>query len=116
MGGMNENWLIMYNRFVVGRGPAILAKAASFDHIIQGNVFVVMEPYPAAIYLATRDVIGVELINNRFYGPVDQLVEGPRMPSVDFDNRILKSGNIARPHPPVRSIFLWQKGLASLDK
>src|SRR5690606_31997567 len=37
MGGMNEAWLFLYNRFVVGRGPAILAKAASFDHIIQGN-------------------------------------------------------------------------------
>jgi len=110
MGGMNEAWLIMYNRFIVGRGPAILAKAASFDHIIQGNVFVMMEPYPAAIDLATRDVIGVELVNNRFYGPVDQLVEGPRMPAVDFDNRILKSGNIARPHPPVRSIYDWQHG------
>ncbi|MGD8413743.1 MAG: malectin domain-containing carbohydrate-binding protein [Candidatus Latescibacterota bacterium] len=109
MGGMNENWLIMYNRFVVGRGPAILAKAASFDHIIKGNVFVMMEPYPAAIYLGTQDTKGIELLNNRFFGPVDQLVEGPSLPAVDFDNRILKSGDINRPHPPVRSIYEWQQ-------
>ncbi len=109
MGGMNENWLIMYNRFTVGRGPAILAKAASFDHIIQGNVFIVMEPYPGAIYIGSEDCTGIELINNRFFGPVDQLVAGPLRPEIEWDNRILKSGNINRPHAPVRSIFDWQR-------
>jgi len=109
MGGMNEAWLILYNRFVVGRGPAVLAKAASFDHIIQGNVFITLEPYPAAIYIGSRDCIGIELINNRFYGPIDQLVGGPGRPAVEFDNRILKSGDVNRPHAPVRSIFAWQQ-------
>jgi hypothetical protein len=109
MGGMNENWLIMYNRFVVGRGPAVMAKVASFDHIIQGNTFVLMEPYPAAIYLGTADCTGIELMNNRFFGPVDQLVEGEIRPEVEWDNRILKSGNINRPQPEVRSIFEWQQ-------
>ncbi|MFV1981674.1 MAG: hypothetical protein ACC655_11015, partial [Rhodothermia bacterium] len=59
--------------------------------------------------LGTEDSKGIELINNRFYGPVDQLVEGPARPAVEFDNRILKSGDINRPHPPVRSIFEWQQ-------
>jgi hypothetical protein len=40
MGGMNENWLILYNRFAVDAGPGVFAKTASFDHIIRGNVFV----------------------------------------------------------------------------
>jgi len=109
MGGMNENWLIMYNRFTVGRGPAILAKAASFDHIIRGNVFIVMEPYPGAIYIGSEDCTGIELINNRFFGPVDQLVAGPMQPEVEFDNHVLKSGNINRPHAPTRSIYEWQQ-------
>jgi hypothetical protein len=109
MGGMNESWLILYNRFVVGRGPAVLAKAASFDHIIQGNVFVMLEPYPAAIYLASADCTGIELVNNRFYGQVEQLTGGAVRPAVEWDNRILASGNIARPHPPVRSIYAWQQ-------
>ncbi|MBN2131443.1 MAG: hypothetical protein JW741_18220 [Sedimentisphaerales bacterium] len=26
MGGMNENWLILHNRFVVDRGPGVFAK------------------------------------------------------------------------------------------
>jgi len=109
MGGMNESWLILYNRFIVGRGPAVLAKAASFDHIIQGNVFVMMEAYPSAIYLGSRDCIGIELINNRFYGNIDQMVGGNARPEVEKDNQILPSGNIARSHPPVRSIYEWQQ-------
>ena len=40
MGGMNENWLILYNRFVVNQGQGVAAQTASFDHIIRGNVFV----------------------------------------------------------------------------
>jgi hypothetical protein len=109
MGGMNEAWLIVYNRFVVGRGPAILAKAASFDHIIQGNVFVTLEPYPGAIYLGSRDCTGIELVNNRFYGDVDQMVAGSVRPAVMHDNRVLASGDVNRPHPPVRSIYDWQQ-------
>lgn len=109
MGGMNESWLIMYNRLVVGRGPAILAKAASFDHIIQGNVFVTLEPYPGAIYLGSRDSIGIELVNNRFYGDVDLIVAGNARPAVMHDNRVLPSGDVNRPHPPVRSIYDWQQ-------
>lgn len=109
MGGMNESWLILYNRFVVGRGPAVLARSASFDHIIQGNVFVMMEPQPAAIYLASADCTGIELVNNRFFGPVDQLTGGAVRPAVEWDNRILKSGDINRPQPAVRSIYAWQQ-------
>jgi hypothetical protein len=99
----------VYNRFVVGRGPAILAKAASFDHIIQGNVFVTLEPYPGAIYLGSRDCTGIELVNNRFYGDVDQMVAGSVRPAVMHDNRVLASGDVNRPHPPVRSIYDWQQ-------
>ncbi|MCF7688668.1 MAG: hypothetical protein K9N01_10235 [Cephaloticoccus sp.] len=109
MGGMNEAWLILHNRFVVGRGPAVIAKAASFDHIIQGNVFVMMEAYPAAIYLASADCTGIELLNNRFYGEIDQLVGGAVRPAVEWDNRVLPSGNINRPQPVVRSIYDWQQ-------
>ena len=49
MGGMNENWLILYSRFVVGSGPGVFAKTASFDHIIRGNVFVFEMIAPAVI-------------------------------------------------------------------
>ena len=109
MGGMNENWLILYNRFVVGRGPAIFAKDASFDHIIRGNVFVMLEPRPAAIYLGSPDCTGIEVIGNRFYGPVGALFGGFVAPAVDRDNRVRASGGIARPRPAVRSIYEWEQ-------
>ncbi len=52
MGGMNENFIIAYNRFVNGWGPAIYAKHASFNHIIRGNLFVSLDPDPAVLYFA----------------------------------------------------------------
>lgn len=109
MGGMNESWLILHNLFVVGRGPGVVMKTASFDHLIQGNVFVLLEPEPAAIYLGTPDCIGVELVDNRFYGPIRQLVGGAIAPAVTRDNRVRAAGEIVRPQPAPRSIFAWQQ-------
>jgi hypothetical protein len=109
LGGMNENWLILNNRFVVGRGPAVFAKDASFDHIIRGNVFVMLEPRPAAVYLETPDCTGIEFSGNRFYGPVSRLFGGAIAPAVDEDNRVRASGGISRPRPAVRSIFEWEQ-------
>lgn len=109
MGGMNEAWLVLHNRFVVGRGPAVVMKTASFDHIIQDNVFVLLDPQPAAIYLGSVDCTGVELVGNRLHGPVTNIVGGPGTPAVDRDNRVLKSGDINRPQPVVRSIYEWQQ-------
>lgn len=109
MGGMNEAWLILHNLFVVGRGPGVVARTASFDHLIQGNVFVLLAPEPAAIYLGTPDCVGVEVIDNRFYGPVRQLVGGAIAPAVERGNRVRAAGEVVRPQPAVRSIFLWQR-------
>ncbi|MFI5357905.1 MAG: glycosyl hydrolase family 28-related protein [Opitutales bacterium] len=109
LGGMNEGWLILYNRFVVGRGPAIMAKDASFDHTIRGNVFVMMEPEPAAIFLGSADCTGIDVVGNRFYGPVGQLFGGATRPAVDQDNRVRRSGDIARPRPAVLSIYEWEQ-------
>ena len=117
LGGMNENWLILHNRFIVGRGPAIFMKDASFDHIIRDNVFVMLEPQPAAIYFGTADCTGVELIGNRFYGPVKDLIGGAILPSVNEDNRIRASGGISRPRPAVRSIYEWEQAhRAEIDR
>ena len=109
MGGMNESWLILHNLFVGGRGPGVVVRTASFDHLIQGNVFVLLEPEPAAIYLGTPDCIGVTLIDNRFYGPVRQLTGGAIAPAIERGNRIRASGQSERPRPAVRSIFEWQQ-------
>jgi hypothetical protein len=109
MGGMNESWLILHNRFVAGRGPGVVAKTASFDHLIQGNVFVLLDPQPAAIYLGSADCTGIELIDNHFYGPVTKLVAGAIPPALERGNRIRTSGESERPQPAVRSIYEWQQ-------
>jgi len=109
MGGMNENFIVAYNRFIVGKGPAISMKHASFDHIIRGNVFVVRDPWPAVFYLGTQDCIGVELVDNTIIGPVSVLVTGQARPLLERGNIVRRHGSIERPRPEVPSIFAWQQ-------
>ena len=109
MGGMNENWLILHNRFVVGSGPGIFAKTASFDHIIKGNVFNLADAKQPALFLATPDCIGVEFIGNRIVGGNGNLHGGAGTPAVARDNQLLPAGEAPRPEPPVPSIFEWQR-------
>jgi hypothetical protein len=110
MGGMNENWLILYNRFVVGSGPGIFAKTASFDHVIRGNVIALSEKDQPGVHLATPDCIGVELIDNRIYGGSDRLVSGAAESEEAKGNRLLPGTEAPPwPEPPVPSIFEWQR-------
>jgi len=109
LGGMNEGWLILHNRFVAGMGPAVFAKDASFDHIFWDNVFVTLDPEPAAVYLATPDCIGIEFIGNRFYGARGRIFGGAIPPAVNRDNWSEETGGINRPRPAVPSIFEWEQ-------
>ena len=118
MGGMNEAWLILHNRFIVQSGPAVFARTSSFDHIIQGNVFVLADPKQPAIHLATADCIGIEIIGNRVYGGAGRLLAGPAKPLLDRDNLFAPlppapsaSLGAGPPHPipTVPSIFAWQR-------
>ena len=110
MGGMNENWLIVYNRFLVENGPGICAKTCSFDHILRGNVIALAQPKHAAVQLASEDCTGIEILDNRILGGNGQLVSGPGKPAVDSGNRFLRL--TAKPPAakrPVPSIFQWQR-------
>ncbi len=109
MGGMNENWLILYNRFRVQKGNGVFAKTASFDHIIRGNVFVLTDPKASMIHLATPDCIGVEVLDNQFYGGNGQLVTGKSPPGVLENNQVLPLSDGPRPQPIVPSIYEWQR-------
>lgn len=109
MGGMNENWLILYNRFQVGAGPGVFAKTASFDHIIRGNVFVLQDKKSPAIQLPTPDCIGIEMIDNRVYGGSGKLYAGSSKPAVEQGNTSAPLAEAARPTAGVPSIYEWQK-------
>ncbi len=111
MGGMNENWLILYNRFVTDSGEGLEAKDASFDHIIRGNVFVLKDEQSPMIRLRTPDCIGVEVIGNALYGGNGELSAGMIEPAVLEENEVhpLPEGDLPpRPTPPVPSIYEWQ--------
>ena len=109
MGGMNENWLILHNRFVVDNGQGVFAKTASFDHIIQGNVFVLKDGRSPMAYLATPDCIGVEIKGNELYGGGGNIVAGLGKPAVNEGNEALPLADAPRPAPAVPSIYEWQQ-------
>ena len=111
MGGMNENWLILYNRFVVEKGAGVFAKTASFDHIIAGNVFVLRDTRAAVLDLRTPDCSGIEALGNIVYGGSGRLCAGLGRLARDEGN-VLKPAQPelpARPTPAVPSIFQWQR-------
>ena len=109
MGGMNENWLILYNRFRVGGGHGVFAKTASFDHVIRGNVFVLKDPKAAMVHLATPDCTGVEILDNLLYGGSGQIASGAARPAVLERNQAKPPDEPPRPTPSVPSIFEWQR-------
>ncbi len=109
MGGMNESWLILHNRFVVDSGVGVLAKTTSFDHIIKNNVFVLKDRKSPMVSLATSDCIGTEITGNKLYGGNGRFVSGPAKPAVIKDNNAFPLGNAQRPIPKVPSIYEWQK-------
>jgi hypothetical protein len=109
MGGMNENWLILYNRFRVEKGSGVSAKTASFDHILRGNVFVLADPKASMVHLATADCIGLEILDNALYGGNGQFATGKARPAVLAGNRALPLADAPWPTPAVPSIYEWQR-------
>jgi hypothetical protein len=112
LGGLADHriWLILHNRFVVERGRGIFAKTASFDHIIRGNVVAIQDKRSHGLFLATPDCIGVELIDNTFYGAAG-VYAGTAELAVERGNRLLRLEETTppRPVPDVPSICEWQK-------
>lgn len=116
MVGGNEAWIIQHNRFVLGKGRAVLGREKSFDHIIRDNVFVITQPAEPAVLFSSADCTGVEIVDNAFYGPIKTIagfaaglgkfarVEGNSvspLPPSDTPP--------PRPAPDVPSIFEWQR-------
>ena len=108
MGGMNENWLILHNRFVVDSGSGVMAKTSSFDHIIKNNVFVLKDGKSPMISLATADCIGIEVVGNKLYGGNGRSISGKAKPALLKNNKTLPLGSAPRPTPKVPSIYEWQ--------
>ena len=109
MGGMNEGWMILHNRFVANSGTGIYAKTSSFDHTIAGNNIQLADAKQPMLLLATPDCVGVEIVGNRLYGGNGKLFGGAGKPLVNQNNQILPLGEAPRPQPAVPSIYAWQR-------
>jgi len=106
---MNENWLILHNRFTVQKGYGVFAKTASFDHIIKDNVFVLKDNSSPMVFLASQDCIGVEITNNLLYGGNAKIAAGSGKPVLLEDNRAFPLADAPKPKPAIPSIYEWQK-------
>ena len=51
LGGMNQQWMLMYNSFLVENGPGVIERFGNRDNIIQGNVFILKKPCVSAALL-----------------------------------------------------------------
>lgn len=110
LGGMNENWIFVGNRFRAMREAGFFAKDHSFDHILRNNVFVLEDRRSPAVILASTDCGGVEFVDNTIYGGNGKTVTGLREPVKQSGNRFLPLNvNAPRPTLAVPSIYEWQK-------
>jgi hypothetical protein len=108
MGGMNENWLILHNRFTVQKGYGVFAKTASFDHIIKDNVFILKDNSSPMVFLASPDCIGVEITGNLSYGGNAKIASGSAKPILLEDNQAFPLAQAPRPKTAIPSIYEWQ--------
>lgn len=112
LGGMNENWLIMYNWLKSKKGAGFYVRNASFDHIIKGNVFVLENREKPMAIFESPDCKGSWLLDNRLYGGNGKFFEGLGIPALINGNESLPySENAKRPVPAAPSIYEWQQSL-----
>lgn len=109
LGGMNQQWMLMYNTITVDNGAGIVSRFGCSDNIIQGNVFILKNPAFPMAYYEFLDNTGDRLIGNTVYGGNGKLSAGPGKPETVKDNHFLPlTANPAAAKPPVPSIYLWQ--------
>lgn len=117
LGGSNENWIILYNRFVVEKGPGMILRDHNFDHIILGNVLDLKQSGQPAIKFEGKGHPGVEIIDNLIVGST-QLATGNSGPLLLSGNQFIEKSTETpeRPTPVVPSIYEWQLKHLPLSK
>ncbi len=106
LGGSNENWIIVHNRFQVEKGPGMRFRRHSFDHIVWNNELQ-LPAGTAGFVLEDPDCVGIEVVGNRVSG-ADSLFGGEVPPQIDEQNHLAQATE-ASPllFPP--SLYEWQQ-------
>jgi hypothetical protein len=106
LGGYNEAYLILYNRFVVtGSAPGFRQRITGFDHLIRGNAYNLASASSPLLYLPSPDSVGVSLLDNQLYGG-SGFYSG--LPPIDESGNRVVTVPPPRPTPPVPSIYQWE--------
>jgi|GEM_PF-764289 len=90
LGGSNQQWLFLHNRFAADTQSGLFAQKGSSNHIIEDNVFVVRTG-GAAVELATADCTGVEVVDNKIHGLLTSgdVALGAATPSENTNNTVV---------------------------
>ncbi len=108
MGGMNRQWMIMYNTFTVDKGPGVIERLGCGDNRIVGNVFHLKDPKAPLFYYEFLDSTGDTIRNNTVHGGSGRLALGPGIPGETSNNQFLPPSASEKSKPPVPSLYLWQ--------
>ena len=116
LGGMNRNWRIVYNRFLVEKGPGIIARLNSCDNLVMGNLFLLKDEKSPMVWSEFLGNRGDRLIRNTVCGGNGTLWLGPGAPDEISGNRFLPLEK-APPavSPPTPSLYLWQLKMYAPD-
>lgn len=112
LGGMNENWIIVYNRFLAADGCGVSVKTMCFDTIIAGNVFALKNNRQPMVMISSPDCTGIEIYNNILYGGNGKFFGGLLAPAIERQNQ--HHAYQDEPPPPevkTPSLYEYQKQL-----
>jgi hypothetical protein len=111
LGGMNERWLFLYNRFEVERGSGWISRGPATGHLVMGNDFILMDPDGPAVRLESGEMEDMEFAQNHFFVPrPTEVFGGIGNPGRHYGNTVFP-GQFPipeKPPPPVPSLYEWQ--------
>ncbi len=110
LGGMNQNWMILYNTAVVEKGAGLRERFGNMNNVIKGNVFILKDDKSPMLYYESIDNRGDIVEDNTVIGGNGKLFEGPGAPETVRNNNILPASAVnVEAKAPVPSIYLWQR-------
>ncbi|GEM_PF-1383423 len=110
LGGSNEGWMLLHNRFLVSGGAGMIFRHRVFNLRVEGNHIQVSSAVEPAFEFRGDGHVNVELLNNVISSRSGLLFKGSGWPEHWQGNKMQLDGKpLPRPAPQVPSIFEWQR-------